>query len=152
MHILSVPHTGSRTLHSVLNCPYVHTHSKGRDPGAQEELVRRVIEGKQIVTPLRDPEDVWRSWTNRHNPDTPNPAKHFKRAWELLETYAQEYDLHFITIDRPERDAQLGELLGYKPELDWPAVGHFESDKPPVEADLSWIYELPMIKQFYREK
>ena len=146
-YILSVPHTGSRTLQSILDCGYVHTYSKGRNAPAQAELVRSSVEGKQIVTPLRDPETAWRSWTNRHNPDSPNPAKHFRRAWELLEMYAQEYELHFIPVDRPERDAQLTKLGEF--ETDWPKVGHMESDKEPVEADLDWIYQMPFIRRYY---
>lgn len=143
MHILSVPRTGTHCLQDILKCDYVHTYSMGRNAQAQSNLVRKGAAAAPLVVPLRNPRDVWRSWTNRFT----NPARHFEQAWRLLEVYAKEYELHFIPVDHSERDSQLAKLGKF--ESTWPKVGHLESDKEPVEADLDWIYEMSFIKRYY---
>jgi len=75
-------------------------------------------------------------------------------AWETLQE-AYEYSpvlMRFVPIDRFDRDdylAMLGQDLGIKFDTDWGPIGMKEDGvlAPPI--NLSSVFKLDVVKQFY---
>ena len=146
--LITVPHTGTRTLKAALDCFHIHAHS-------MPSSVHRVCDNKIVVSPLRDPKDVWESWKIRFGTVRQADAiGAFDEAWRALAQWDKVYDITYVPLDIPElRDKQL-ESIGADTSYDWSdRKGHLETlpeDPQPVEdRPLDWIYELPMVKQYY---
>jgi len=111
------------------------------------------LKDKVIVSPLRDPKRVWESWEKRVGTVWETPPEHFERAWAKLVMLDNLYDITYIPIDREARDAQwafLEQRLNEKVPIDWSCrEGHLEGSTG-LPRDLWWVYELPMVKRFYK--
>jgi len=118
--------------------------------------------GVVIASPLREPAAVWQSWVRRMGTGHEVPLNLFDKSWERLAHLDEQYDIIYVPLDHPYRDAQiqeveraLGEAIepewgikeGHIPEQDMRACVGYEDRT--VDRDLNWIYELPMVKRFY---
>jgi len=90
------------------------------------------------------------------------PLDLFDVSWAQLAELDSIYRIVYVPLDTPERDTQfavvqqlLGEMIdprwdfkdGHIPQKDMEAcVGYEERE---IEKDLSWIYDLPMVRRFY---
>ena len=109
-------------------------------------LLRRV-EGKQIIVPLRNPQDVWRSWARRDNFREHHlkghmfPYARFFGAWYTLHTLDMLFDVDFIAVDQ-RKDPRIA---------DWSRVGH--DDRPTHDGvsaiDLNHLHYLPFVQRHY---
>ena len=63
--------------------------------------------GAVVASPLRDPADVWHSWVRRMGTGHEVPLEHFDESWKRLVYLDGIYDIIYVPIDRPERDANL---------------------------------------------
>jgi hypothetical protein len=143
--IVSIPHTGTRFLKERLGIEKsVHTHSKW-------ESLYKQVEGKQIIAPLRHPNDVWESWARRKNPPgtgrkahdsvmEPFPYATFFSAWYNMHTLDMMFDVDFICVDKCD-DPRI---------TDWTPVG--DGDKGSVvrpATELLPLYYLPFVRSRY---
>lgn len=135
--IVSVPHTGTRFLQKRFGIAHhVHTHSNW-------VKIMNEIQDRQIVSPLRHPKDVWRSWCRRrHADDLTNWVSQFFIAWGNLHTLDQMYDIDFVCVDKGE-DSRI---------TDWQKVGDTDGDSAQWKlhkVDLRPLMKLPMIQRNY---
>lgn len=135
--IISVPHTGTRFLKERLGIhEHCHTNANWRH-------IERQVHGKQIVTPLRNPSDVWRSWCRRrHRDDLTKWVAQFFVSWGVLHTLDQMYDIDYICIDKCE-DPRID---------DWSKVGDKDesvADWRPHGIDLRPLFKLPLVQEHY---
>lgn len=133
--IVSVPHTGTRFLQERLGVKdYVHTICPW------DALLERVKD-RQVISPLRNPSDVWKSWARRKNPKTePFPYALFIGAWHVLHTLDMMMDVDFICVDKCS-DPRI---------KDWEPVGNRDYgpyDLKPI--DLRSIFWLPFVNKHY---
>ena len=130
--IVSVKHSGTRFLRERLGVDeYVHTDMEWN------VLVNRV-EGKNIIVPLRKPEDVWASWWSRGLHNLPI----FLHSYYTLHALDQLFDVDYIAVDR-----QVDERI-----TDWTPVGNKDKKKVTVEpfpTDLRVLRMLPIIRRYY---
>lgn len=160
--MLSVPHTGTRTLRRVLSCFSKHTF-------VDDERLALDLTDTVIASPLRDPAEVWKSWVRRVGTGFAVKEEYFDLSWERLAHLDELYDIIYVPLDHPERDSQFHKVeqaLGESLTPDWgQREGHISEEvmsvalPPPVfgyegeaiKRDLSWVYELPIIKRFYEQ-
>lgn len=159
--VISVPHTGTRFLFTLLNCHHRHTYESWK-------LLDSEIGGRVIVAPLRDPRKVWRSWVNGVQPssknigDTVMRLDNFENCWDRLAELDERYDVHYVPIDTPSRDLEVRRLAGVLDQdirPDWndnpwhhtPTEENLEWQKSTVFPKVDWakIYAMPMIERFY---
>ena len=149
--IISVPHTGTVFLREVLYCNYFHC-----DDLTPEKLAE-TVEGKIVVSPLRDPVDVWRSWVKREGTGLQLPRERFTENWKRLAQMDRDYDVHYVCVDRPERDEQLRVVekklsdprrISKRLHTDWKPLNSVSgevSEKPEID----WVYELDPVRKYY---
>ena len=138
--IISIPHTGTRFLQERLGIEAQAHHTTGNWTS-----LRRRVEGKQIISPLRAPPDVWKSWARRHefksHSGEPFPYARFFSAWYVMHTLDMLFYVDFICVDKRE-DPRI---------KDWERIGHHDTgcEGLPV-IDLRPLYFLPFVKKHYR--
>lgn len=115
-----------------LRQPAIHVHA------SDEEILNR-LDG-QVVSPLRDPWSVYVSYYSRKGTGHGTKVT-MEHAWERLAYWNDRLDIFYIPVDKPL------DFFG----VTLPREGHFPSKEPPYK-DLTWIYELPMVKPFYEAK
>ena len=155
--ILSVPHTGTRFLIALTG--YDHTHSyEYKSP----QQIRDLNGDEILISPLRDPRKVYGTWAARYRDGhswvmDPDHPKSMESAWKGLAALDKELDIIYIPVDSPGRSLQLrllSDKMGVPLRTNWAPVAQFrpgrERPEPPAR-DLSWIYELPMVRQWYHE-
>lgn len=130
--IVSIPHTGTRFLQERLGVEKsVHTISKWSSLYHQ-------VEGKQIIAPLRHPNNVWGSWARRKK--DPFPYAEFFSAWYLMHTLDMLFDVDFICLDKRD-DPRI---------TDWTPLGH---DGPGPYGlpliELRPLFFLPFVNRHY---
>lgn len=148
--VVSIPHTGTRFLREVLT-----TNSNHVGGGWQKK--DNIFQMCHVFSPMRNPTAVWDSWMKRLGSGG-RSLKQFNLCWEDLGRLDRCYPVHFIHLDLPDRDNELGaasELLGESLTANWASmVGHAPTrvwDGPvPVKPDWEMIYRLPMIRGFYQ--
>jgi len=146
--VLSVPHSGTRSLRLALDCLSFHTY-------VSVDRLEQDLKDAVVVSPLRDPYRIWDSWVKRLGTPDEVPQKHFERSWAKLAMLDHIYDIVYIPLDKSARETQwafLESQLGEKIEIDWGhREGHLEEPGPTKELprNLWWVYQLPMIKRFY---
>mgnify|MGYP000076110558 FL=1 len=159
MLLVSVPHTGTRFLQGLTNAPFMHSY----EYTTPQNIVDRG--GSDILcAPLRDPWEVWKTWYQRYpnlfyilDPDHP---KSMETAWRSLAALDREFgSVIYIPVDVPDRrDEQLqslSEAMGRDLSTDWEPVAARTQEKKlreVPEKDLSWIYQLPFVEEFYGGK
>ena len=148
--VLSMQHSGTRTLCNLLNCGHFHTFA------IEHPEVEDFPENIFIACPLRNPREMWASWAKRWEIGiTAVDLGLFKAEFEYLSIFDDMYDIHYIPIDLPPRDdilAEWSDLLDESLVIDWgDRKGHIEgsteTDHP--EPDWDYIYNLPFVKRFY---
>lgn len=153
--ILSVPHTGTRSLEKITG--YTHLHSYAYM--TPQDILNR-NQNEVMVVPLREPWAVWTTWFQRYggrkyimDPDHP---KSMESAWRALAALDRYFDLHYIPVDIPGvRDEQLellSEKMGRKLVSDWIPVGARPEKKKtlqPGERNLDFVYNMPFVRRFY---
>jgi len=155
MRVISVRHTGTNFLCSLLRCQYTHTDQHPEQlPGIEDML---------LVSPLRDPHKVWESWAKRR--DNKNVEEQYANAislfmlnWQRLAEFDKKFSVIYVPIDRPERDAQM-EKLTFKGAPNWDKkVGNaIIPDEEctqrlalyPWHPAFNSLYDLPMVKKYY---
>jgi hypothetical protein len=151
--ILTVPHAGTRFMRTLLSRheagrTYVHTFWT-------DEAIEGQINGTPIISPLRDPYEVYCTWMARYGSTRPETDRPMELCWERLAELDERYDVFYLPLDVPSRSQRLKDLealLDQPLSTTWEKVASFRPGKPretPPEKDLQWIYDLPMVKQFY---
>jgi len=151
--VLSIPHSGTRSLCEMLDCEHVHTFVPWSRIDAE-------IEDDVVITPLRDPKKLWQSWLNRFNTVHKIDLDRFEGAWRNLELADKVYDIWYVPVDHPARDERLqaiADRLEIEVNPTWERVGHMGGDPEWVERNkdklpvINWdyIYNLPFIKRLY---
>ncbi len=140
MIVLSVRHTGSHFLNDALGLSGYFIHS-----GIKREIVDKWLGGHDvIVSPLRDPKDVWASFCKRDHPE-----ELFWKDWNALIDLNKQYKIHYVPIDHPERDACFSAISDEV--VDWDkrlgAIKNVTGEFRKI--DLSPIYKIPFVSQFY---
>jgi len=134
--IVSIPHTGTRFLSQRLGVEEcIHSHA------AWDRLIKD-IEGKKIYSPLRNPINVWRSWSRRTNPERGFPYITFSFAWYTMNILDQLYDVEFINLEAQD-DSRI---------TNWSPVGDDEkgtSYEAPMIDDFRKVFQLPFVKRHY---
>lgn len=150
--ILSVPHTGTRTLVDITGYTFMHSY--------EYMTPTQITNGEGVLcAPLRDPVEVWKTWYQRYSgrgylmdPDHP---KSMESAWRGMSALDRFFDIIYVPVDVPERDEQLqilAEAMGRELRTDWKPVGaraDHKKTRPVPEKDLRWVYELPFVSRFY---
>lgn len=134
--VVSIPHTGTRFLKERLGIEHhVHTHKSW-------EIICKEIAGKRLVSPLRHPLNVWKSWAKRHRV-TRFPYIGFAASWYLMHTLDMLYEIDFIDLE-VKTDPRI---------KNWSRVGDddvevtVEDTLPP--GDFNQLYKLPFVQRFY---
>lgn len=135
--IVSIPHSGTRFLKKRLGIEeHVHTHTNWNT------LLKRV-RGRTIISPLRNPDAVWRSWCRRRNVELDKfPLIEFAAGWYVMHTLAQMFEVDFIPVDKQE-DRRI---------RDWSKVGDRDESAALWKAhriDLRALYKLPYVQEHY---
>jgi hypothetical protein len=190
--VLSIPHSGTRSLREcIFGVGYSAKPKKGSHVAyinhlSYKKLPKNII----VVTPLREPREMWKSWVKRYNDGTlrdtmnscsPFPSwrgpgpKYFVKNWQTaddlglhqldlfeqqfrnLQLYDDIYKIFYVPVDTSVTDERikiLGDFIGKKLSFNkQKLVGHVEggctTDYP--EPDWDYIYNLPFIRQFYKE-
>lgn len=103
-----------------------------------------------LLVPLRDPSEVWKSWTRRIGTEHEIALGRFCSAWATLDALDSMFDLTAIPIDLAVlRDQELNRVADVS--WDWSVkVGHEELVEQDIEMpSADEIYALPIVKQFY---
>lgn len=88
----------------------------------------------RIICPLRNPRDVWQSWVNREGTREHISLEYFDGYWRRLAELDQKFNIEYIQMETSGIERQ----------------GQFEGPpRPPIDKDLSWIYDLQFVKRFY---
>ena len=141
--ILSVPHTGTRFLSGLTGHAAIHVHAK------DDEIDHLARSQPPVICPLRDPWSVYVSdFSRRGTGHAINVSLEY--AWRRLAELHERYDIFYVPVDQdPDfQRARLEALLGRDLDGAWEPVGHIPSKEPPFK-DWAWVYELPMVKEFY---
>ena len=132
--VFSIPHTGTRFLMERLGVG-LHTHST-----MKWSNVANYLSGKQVIVPLRRPEEVWVSWCNRYGARD-FPYGWFFLAWAGLARADEMFALDVICIDKKE-DPRI---------TDWERVGHESPRTKDCEltTDLKMLWRYPIVSRNY---
>jgi len=140
INLFSVPHTGTLFLKGVIERSGIDVrarHWEGWEPS--DEL---------IVAPIRNPYDTYVSWVSRGR------DQDFKEKWEIFnDAFMSNQKMVIVPIDAHNRDDYLNLLsnaLGVTVKTDWTPV-NIAASKDIGPVDLSDIYNLPVVKQFYTQ-
>ncbi len=167
--IVSVRHTGTRFLHDQVGGIHYHV---GENKIHGDGEVSKDQQFSLVLSPLRNPKDVWDSWCCRYglycgthpsgpivgNGDIISTKKWFKDSWINLSELHK--DIIFIPVDIEEgkeqikiAEGRIGRGLG----VDWnKRYGHqprpVTKYKREWTADMDFIYKLPFIDRFYKDR
>lgn len=135
--IVSIPHTGTRFLKDRLGIEeHVHTN-------ANWVRILERVNGKRIVSPLRSPYQVWRSWCRRRDePSINNWVGHFFASFYQMHALDQMFDIDFVCVDKRE-DERIE---------DWSRVGDGDPDHVKWKlhrVDLRVLYKIPFVNEHY---
>ena len=141
IQILSVQHSGSRSLRKIFI-------SNGYDFVDIKHFTKPYHDIKFAVAPIRDPIEVYRSWVSKGR------TEDFFNAWWCFEqTYLLNPNVWIIPVDIPSLRNKylenLGEYLHINFVTDWEIVGHTKRKKEIEIPDLSEIYKLAVVSNFY---
>ena len=126
--ILSIPHAGTRTAMNLFGCGYEHVFIR------EDPRFGGFLPECKLISPLRDPRAIWRSWVKRWNNKAGEVSLDlFELQFRHLECFDREYDIFYFPIENCERTGHM--------------VGSCETDHP--EPDWDYIYNLPFVKRFY---
>ena len=132
--VISIPHTGTRTLRKLYRCGFVHTfHLTDTD----EKLLKFWGNQFQLISPLRHPFNVWASWVGRHEKKQGDvPLELFEPEWMNMDRLSRILNIEFIPVDKLalEKVGSLGLDVGRAPN---------------VEVDWDKIFSLPFVKEHY---
>lgn len=129
--VVSVQHTGSRFLCERLG---IHTNDIIHTNQPLTSVIEK-IDGRDIITPLRHPKDVWHSWCKRGKAD----SNLFLFSWARLNTLCFLTPIDFIAVDKQE-DSRI---------TDWTKVCHNPKEAECPEVDLRGIMKMPFIRGHY---
>ena len=136
--LLSIPHTGTHFVRDRLLRPagidYIDRHI-WPDPGRYESLRHRVEEYKRagaIITPIRHPLAVAKSWKRRGR-----PINELAQWWRQLVKQIDPLGPYYLPLDSKLRDAALDKInrdlaLNLDP-LDWPVLRDPTREYPPAD-------------------
>jgi len=137
--VVSVPHTGTRFVKQRLDIKtHVHTITTySRVWDMVEEYDRN------IVIPLRHPQDVLRSWITRDKHKQRGWLVQFSLGWALLQELSERCDAEIIPVDLKQHE-----------EIDnWNPVGHNgskpEAHDEAMRISIFHIFTLPIVKKYY---
>lgn len=147
MHIVSIPHTGTRFCGelfklSPLDTPDKYTHIMTVNNAADAFAAGRKYHGS-IVVPLRNPSKVLETWSknNRHgvNQHAGIGRQMFTTSWCLLAAFCAEFQPYLLPVDHPDRERYLERIISdLKPQLhdelrsSWSKIGHNISEPQPI--------------------
>ena len=149
IRLLSVPHTGTHFLKELFLINGIENYSH-RHYGAVNIFPIMDL----IVSPIRDP---LKTWISCASDNTDSALRAYDNAWKEFNWHFQnEPDLWVIPVDAPDdvREEQLNLLsmrLGLPLQTDWKPV-HSLPHKEVSTPDLSYIYDLPIVQQFYTQQ
>jgi hypothetical protein len=138
IQLFSVPHTGTHFLKEVIESAGVPVKARHVEGWSMTDDL--------VVCPIRNPLDTYKSWIARGR------DQDFTEKWNLLNTIYKEQQPLIIPIDTDERDRflkMLGILLGKTLTTDWSPVNKGINKKQDVDVDLSDVYSLQVVRDFY---
>ncbi len=134
---MSVPYSGTRFLMRNLGIMQrVHTYTPWNE-------LMEILEGKTIITPMRDPAKNWLSWARRWPKDKPidHQIVQYTRAWHVLHAVSLIKELDVIPVD----------LQQDKRVSNWIPVGDGDPGDNIHALNTDSIYELPIVQKYYGE-
>lgn len=138
--IVSVPYTGTRFLRERLGIKQsVHTYTPWN-------RLLEIIDGHEVITPLRDPQANWHSWARRwdYAEDYDQQIARYNMCWFVLHSLSLIKDIDFIPVDLPNlRDSRI---------QDWTPVGNEDAGNLEHYYNAEALYNLPMIQKYYGKK
>jgi hypothetical protein len=144
VNLVSVPHTGTKFLRKLLI-----------DHGIDFTMTHYFeFQGGVTVSPIRDPLKCYNTFMRRQR-----PISQFYDSWHRFNEFYETQDYPIIPVDvkthRTKALKKLSERLGVPLRTDWKPVGTSKNlDFPEIKAvdiDLSEIYALPVVKQYYTQ-
>lgn len=138
MDLFSVPHTGTLFLKDLLRSNGVNVRARHWEAWKPTEEL--------IVAPIRNPYDTYVSWVSRER------KQHFITKWKIFNIAYLTQDLVIIPIDTIDRDEHLTSLskrLGKELKTEWKPINQGPRKKIDFP-DLMEVYNLPVVKQFYK--
>ena len=96
--VLSIPHTGNRSLQAELNCErHMHTFVRSFPDWP---MYRAFLKHADIATPLRDPRETWQSWVKRWVTKQGEVSLDlFEEQWYYLAQFDDEYDITYYPVE-----------------------------------------------------
>lgn len=126
--IVSVPHSGTRTLMKAVGCSYAHVFIR-----ENPNWIAGFTEDQYLICPLRDPKKVWKSWVKRWNTgEGAVDLALFELQYRHLEILDKHYELHYVPLMGAGEGSMNASTTTNHPEPDW-----------------DYIYKLPMIAKFF---
>jgi hypothetical protein len=147
INIFSVPHTGTCFMRQFFDKNHIEHESEhyGLLVGKRKALVGGP--GILTVSPIREPYMQWISFHSRQT-----DFVDYRTSWLLFnERFLMDQDLFILPVDTPDRHKYLNKLeerIGKKLTTDWKPVGG-GARKELELPDLTWLYELPVVKKYY---
>tara|TARA_R110000803_G_scaffold210685_1_gene283167 strand:- start:4844 stop:5407 length:564 start_codon:yes stop_codon:yes gene_type:complete len=140
INLFSVPHTGTHFLKQLLESAGLQVRARHWEGWSKTD--------QQIVAPIRNPYDTFVSWVNRGR------DQDFLEKWQIFNEAYETQDLLILPIDTNDRDKRLRTFsaeLGIKLDTDWTPVNQGNNQEIGF-MDLSEVYNLPVVKQFYTQR
>lgn len=151
LHVLSIWHTGTRSVLEFYGLPQLsahYTHLRPEFDGMQAKRSASIY--PCVVMPLRDPREVWRSWERRSyrkwgrpNGGT-NTVDWFRKAWRMAHEIATANDVMVLPVDHDKRELYINAISNKWPHL-IPVASAFphvrDNDKAPEYDDTGVDFE-----------
>lgn len=133
--IVSIPHTGTHFVSYRLGITDI-VHSM-----APWEFLLEQIEGKRIVSPLRHPMNVWKSWCKRYASSEGFAWQTWGFAWRTIEILDSMYEIDFIDLEE-RRDPRIEDWSPENMEHNFP-------NDIPQPIDFNKIFKMPFVARHY---
>lgn len=140
LQVSTVQHTGTNFVAKLLT-------DAGWTVRATHWTAQNVLDKGFVISPIRDPWKTYVTWVSRNRNDS------FFGQWQLFnQAYLTNPDLYILPIDTADRCdylMHLSERLKVQLKTDWKPV-ESRPHKTVKPTDLSNVYDLPVVKKFYR--
>ncbi len=138
--ILSVKHTGTNFLDQLIK-EYLGPVRAAHWSHSRPDKLPKIV-----VSPIRNPQDVYTTWYSRGR-----FGPEFFKEWQVFNEAFLLGIPTIVPVDTPDREFHLNKLsnrLGVDLQTEWVPV-ESQTRYPAPEIDLSSIYELEVVKAFY---
>ena len=135
--VLSIPHTGTRSVMELFDCGHVHTYVRTL-PSFSEYWP--ILQNSFVIVPLRNPRHTWESWVKRWNSKQGEVPLHlYQEQWEHLQWFNKRLRLWYIPVEI------LPTVSGHISD----GVDDYYDPAKYDQPDWDMIYNLPFVKRYY---